>query len=133
MTYEIFIGLFLVLAIADWWMDMVQRTTVLICRANSAPLSPVGELLNPAFIKFSFPITIAKWSLVGFWAWYGSVIEAVVPLVVAWFTTVVSPIPFELTLSPIVKQVARVQKVDTTMGDQLLQMIETWKALGARH
>ena len=30
MTYEIFIGLFLVLAIADWWMDMVQRTTAFL-------------------------------------------------------------------------------------------------------
>ena len=133
MTLEIFIAAFLVLAIADWWMDMIQRTTELICRANGAPMRPLGELLNPTFVKFGLPITLAKWALVVFWALYSSVTAAFIALAAAWVITTVSPVPFRFTLPLVQKQIARVRDMDTTMGDQLLQMVETWKTAGARH
>jgi hypothetical protein len=132
-TLEIFIAAFLVLAIADWWMDMIQRTTELICRASGAPMRPVGELLNPTFVKFALPIMLAKWALVVFWALYSSVTAALIALAAAWVITIVSPVPFRFTLPLVLKQIARVRDMDTTMGDQLLQMFETWKTVGARH
>lgn len=133
MTLGLFIAAFLILAVPDWWMNMVQRTTQLICRANNAPLDPVGGLLNPRFIRFAFPITLTKWGLVAFWAWYSSVTEALVALGAAWIVSVVSPVPFGLTLPLVLRQIARVREMDTTLGDQLLQMVETWKVVGARH
>jgi hypothetical protein len=133
MTTTIFISIFVAIAAADWWMDMVQRTTTLICRASDAPMRPVGELLNPSFVKFAFPLTLAKWILVAFWAWCSSVAVALAALAAAWLITILSPVPFGLTLPPIRKQIARVRSLDSDMGDQLLQLVEQWRSIGGRH
>jgi H+/Cl- antiporter ClcA len=132
MPPEGFAAVFLVLAAADWWMDKVQRTTQLICRASGAPMSLVGEFLNPAFIKFSFPITLAKWGWVAVWAWYDSPTVALLALFASWLVTVVSPTPFRLTIPPVLKQIERVRTVDADVGDQLLKMVQTWKAIGVK-
>lgn len=95
-------------------------------------MTPVGEYLNPAFIKFSFPITLAKWGWVAVWAWYDSATIALLALFVSWLVTVVSPTPFRLTIPPVLKQIERVRAMDPDVGDQLLKMVHTWKAIGVK-
>lgn len=130
MTIEIFITTYMILAIADWWMTQVQLTTTFICRASKMPIIPIGELLNPPFIKFSFPITLALWALVIYWAWHSSVVVALSVHVVTWLLIVVSPLPARLTLPMTLKQIARVYSVDKEKGEQLLLMVEQWKSMG---
>ena len=133
MTIEIFIAVFIVIAIADWWMDMVQRTTTLICRASNVSTQHIGKLLNPAFIKFAFPITIAKWILVAFWAWYDSAILAISLLALSWLASVISPLPIKLTLPAVLKQINRVRDVDKEMGEELIRLVEVWSSIGNRY
>lgn len=133
MSIELFLAFFVPLAVADWWMDKVQRTTQLICRANNLPMNPVGQFLNPQFVRFAFPITIAKWGVAAYFAWTYSVWLAIAALVAAWAVTVVSPLPASLILPSISKQIARVRAVDAELGEKLGQMVSVWVDVGAKH
>ena len=132
MTTEIFIVLFLFLAAIDWFMDMVQRTTVLICRANSASTSAAGQYMLPTFISISFPITLGKWALVGWFAWTTSPLIGLGALFFSWLFGVISPIPFRITLPPIQKKISSIEQLDAELGAQLRQMLSHWQTIGAK-
>ncbi len=127
-----FIAVFVALAYADWWMDKVQRTVQLICRASGEALDTVGVFLNPTVIRFSLPITLAKWVWAAAWAWYGSAPLALFALFASWLITVASPTPFWLTIPSVLKKIEHVRALDSDFGNHLLQMVQTWKSIAAR-
>lgn len=132
MTAEIFIVLFLLLATIDWFMDMVQRTTILICRANSASTSSAGQYMLPTFISISFPITLGKWALAGWFAWSTSPLIGLGILFLSWLFGVLSPIPLRITLPPIQKKISHIEQQDPGLGAQLRQMLSHWQTTGTK-
>ena len=131
MSNETFLYIFLALAFLDLYFNMVQRTTVLICRIGELPLT-VGGYLNPSFIKFAFPLTLIKWGLVVYWALSGSTSYALTALFISWLASVTLPIPSKLTLPPIKKQIERVRTLDQDFATTLSEATNTWEVNGGR-
>ena len=132
MSLEIFVVVFGLLAVADWFMDMVQRTTVVICRANQVMFTSAGPFMLPPFIKLAFPITLAKWATAGYFAWAASPVIGLGALGLSWLANVVSPVPFSLTLPPIQGQLTRVERQDPALGLKLREMLSVWQAARGR-
>src|SRR3989344_9407007 len=102
MSNDIFLYVFIALAVVDLYFNMVQRTSVLICRIGEMSMS-IGGFLNPSFIKLAFPLTLIKWGWVAYWAWTGSTSQALIALFISWLAAVILPVPGNLTLPPIFK------------------------------
>jgi hypothetical protein len=126
------IALFVVLSIVDWWMNMVQHTTMNICRANDQP-KEICVMLNPFFIRWAFPITLLRWVIAGAYAWLISWQFALVGLFIAWLIGVLSPIPLYLTLPSIFKKISIVKSMDHEAGSLLESMVSKWNAVGRKH
>jgi hypothetical protein len=131
MSNDIFLYVFLTLAVVDIYFSMVQRTSVLICRIGEMSMS-IGGFLNPSFIKFGFPLTLIKWSWVAYWAWTGSTSQALIALFISWLAAVALPVPGNLTLPPIFKQIERVRGLDPDLGAALKEAAKTWEVHGSR-
>lgn len=128
MTNEFFLTVFIPLALIDWWMTKVQRTTQLICRASRIEMSAMGPYLNPPFVRLAFPVTLLKWGLVAYFAWASSAGVAISALVLSWVANISPPMPVSLILPYIERQVARVSAVDAVVGDALGQAVTAWVA-----
>lgn len=131
MSNDTFLYVFLALAVVGLYFDMVQRTSVLICRVGEMAMS-IGGFLNPRFIKFAFPLTLIKWGWIAYWAWTGSTAQALTALFLSWLATVVLPVPGNMTLPPIFKQIERVRILDPDLGAALLAAAKTWQTHGSR-
>ena len=91
-------------------------------------MSVMGPFLNPAFVKLAFPVTLAKWGLVAYFAWANSVWVALAALFVSWIANIYPEMPVSRIIPHIEKQVARVRAVDPTVGDALGQAVAAWVA-----
>lgn len=131
MSNDTFLYVFLALAIVDIYFSMVQRTSVLICRTGEIHMSN-GGFLNPSFIKLAFPLTLIKWGWVVYWAWTGSTSQALIALFISWLAAIVLPVPGNLTLPPIFKQIERVRGLDPNLGAVLIEAAKTWEINGSR-
>ena len=131
MSNETFLYVFLGLAFIDLYFNMVQRTTVLICRIGEMHRS-TGGYLNPSFIKFAFPLTLIKWGWIAYWAWSGSATQALAALFIFLLASVMLPIPSKLTLPPIQKQIERVRALDKDLGAELTEATKKWEIHGGR-
>lgn len=131
MSNETFLYFFLALASLDLYFNMVQRTTVLICRLGEMPPT-VGGYLNPSFVKFAFPLTLFKWGWVVYWAWSGSTSYALTALFIFWLASITLPIPSKLTLTPIKKQIERVRALDQEFATTLSEATNIWEINGGR-
>lgn len=130
---EYFATAFILSAVADWWMDMIQRTTTLISRSGGYSAHSAGPYLNPTFIRFAFPITLIKLGVAAGWAFYDPVAYAIIAVVASWALNVVSPVPAALTLRPIRKQIERVRQADAELGEQLQKITDSWASQGGRY
>lgn len=131
MSNATFLYVFLALAAVDLYFNMVQRTTVLICRIGQMPMSN-GGYLNPSFIKLAFPLTLIKWGWIAYWAWTGSTTQALIALFLSWLAAVTLPVPGSLTLPPVFKQIERVRALDSDLGAALFDAAEAWQLHGGR-
>lgn len=131
MDNNIFIGVFLVLATIGFYFDMVQRTTVLICRTSDIHAS-IGGFLNPRFIKLAFPLDLFRWGWVLYWAWTGSTTQALVAAFISFIVSILLPVPASLTLPPIFKQIQRVRELDPDLGEALTEAARKWEIHGGR-
>ena len=131
MSNGVFLYVFLALAVADLYFSMVQRTSVLICRIGEMSMS-IGGFLNPSFIKFAFPLTLIKWGWGAYWALAGSTSQALIALFISWLAAVTLPVPGNLTLPPIFKQIERVENLDPVLGAALKEAAKTWEIHGGR-
>lgn len=131
MSNDTFLYVFIALAIVDVYFSMVQRTSVLICRIGEMHMSN-GGFLNPSFIKFAFPLTLIKWGWVVYWAWTGSTAQALIAFFISWLAAIVLPVPGNLTLPPIFKQIERVRGLDPGLGAVLVEAAKTWEINGGR-
>lgn len=126
-----FLSVFVVLALADLYMSMVQRTTVLITRHGQFPAA-IGGFLNPKFIRAAFPLTLIKWGWVAYWAYSGTTWYALLALFISWLLAVLLPVPAKLTLPAVFHQVSAVSSLDQEFGQQLLDAAKGWEAFGSR-
>lgn len=131
MSNDIFLYVFMALAVVDLYFSMVQRTSVLICRVGDMPIS-IGGFLNPSFIKLAFPLTLIKWGWVAYWAWSGFTTQALVAFSLSLLANVILPVPGSLTLPPIFKQIEKVRVLDGNLGGTLLAAAKTWQVHGSR-
>lgn len=129
---KILVGLFLIITVIDWWMNMVQSTTMNICHANDQPRE-ICLMLNPYFIRLAFPNSLAKWTVAGIYAWQVSWQIALAGIFIVWLISVISPIPLSLTIPTINKKIAIVRNLDAQAGQLLEDMVSQWEAIGRKY
>lgn len=130
MSEDTFLLVFLMLAGNDFYLSMVQRTTLLISRMGDAVTC--GCFLNPKFIRYAFPLTLAKWGWVLYWVISGNTSVALVSLFFSWLAAVVLPVPSSITPPAIRSQISHVHELDSDLGQYLSKITDQWEQLGSR-
>jgi len=98
----------------------MQRSALEICRANGLP-EGTRFLMLPASYRLAWWAVATKWLGAALLAWYGTILIAVVALVIAFLATAIIPVPHRLFLSAFE---ARLQALGSTADPSLSSLLE---------
>ena len=127
MTETDFLVIFCCLAVADWYMDNLQSTSAAICKANGISLAQIGPYLNPDEVAFAFPVTLAKWALVVYYAVNNSVGTAIAAQLASSGWSIFAPLVPSLAMPRILAKISQVRVLDASLAEQLSMMVRNAK------